>query len=134
MSQSASKSKILIIEDDQMLVEMYKDKLKFEGYRVITATDGKKALLRMKEGADLILLDILMPHLNGFEVLKKIKAEPMTKDTPVIVLTNLGTTVTENDKALAMSLGATDYMIKSLNTPEDVVARIEQIMSGAKVS
>lgn len=124
-----SKKKVLVIEDDQMLVEMYKDKLKLEGYRVITATDGKKALIRMKEGADIILLDILMPGLNGFEVLKKIKSTPETKDIPVIVFTNLGSNLTDNDKNFAISLGATDYMIKSLNTPDEVVERIETLLS-----
>lgn len=124
-----NKKKVLVIEDDQMLVEMYKDKLKLEGYRVITATDGKKALVRMKEGADIILLDILMPGLNGFEVLKKIKTTPETKDTPVIVFTNLGSNLTDNDKNFALSLGATDYMIKSLNTPDEVVARIESLLN-----
>ncbi len=123
-----STKRILIVEDDLMLVEMYKDKLKLEGFRVATATDGKKALTRIKEGADLILLDILMPGLNGFEVLKKIKASPETRDIPVIVLTNLGSTLTDNDKQLALSLGAADYMIKALNTPDDVANRIRTML------
>ncbi len=121
--------KILIIEDDITLVEMYKDKLTLEGYQVVTATDGKKALRRLKDNPDLILLDILMPHINGFEVLKRIKNDPTTKNTPVIVLTNLGSTATEADKDFALSLGATDYMIKSLHTPDQIVGRIQSLVT-----
>ncbi|HEY1074388.1 MAG TPA: response regulator [Patescibacteria group bacterium] len=129
MNKDNFRKRVLIVEDDQMLVEMYKDKLKLEGFRVSTATDGKKAVARLKEGADIILLDILMPGLNGFEVLKKIKGTDETKETPVIVLTNLGNHLSENDKNLALSLGATDYMIKSLNTPDQVVERIQEILA-----
>lgn len=123
------KKRILVVEDDPLLVEMYKDKLKMEGYRVSTVTDGKKALARMKEGPDLILLDILMPGLNGFEVLKRIRSNEQTRNIPVIVLTNIGSTQTDSDKSLALSLGATDYMIKSLNTPDEVVTRIQEVLS-----
>jgi len=126
--QELSKKRILLIEDDPMLVEMYREKLKMEGFRVATVGDGKKAIARVKQGADLILLDILMPGMNGFEVLKKIKADEQIKEIPVIVLTNIGTELTDNDKNLAISLGATDFMIKSLNTPEDVVERIRIVL------
>ena len=79
--------KVLIVEDDLVLIEMYKEKLKMEGFRVATASDGKKAIGRIREGADLILLDILMPGLNGFEVCEKIKSDPETSSIPVIILT-----------------------------------------------
>ncbi|MFA7254238.1 MAG: response regulator [Patescibacteria group bacterium] len=124
----ALKKTVLIIEDDEILVEMYKEKLKNEGFRVITAKDGKIALQRVKEGPDLILLDILMPSLNGFEVLKRIKSDLDTKNIPVIVLTNVGSESVDNDKNLALSLGAVDYMVKSLNTPESVVTRVKEIL------
>lgn len=120
--------RILLVEDDQVLVEMYKERLKDEGFRVRTATDGKKALLRIKEGADLILLDVLMPGLNGFEVLKKIKSDEKLKHIPVVLLTNIGSEKTDADKNLALSLGATDYMIKSLHTPDEVVKRMYDIL------
>lgn len=123
------KKKILIIEDDELLLEMYKEKLKLEGFRVSTASDGRKALVRIKSGADLILLDILMPELNGFEVLKRIKADKTVADTPVIVLTNIGGESLDKDRNLALSLGATDYMIKALNTPEQVVEKIKKILA-----
>lgn len=123
------KKSILLIEDDETLVDMYREKLKNVGYRVLTATDGKIALQRARQGADLILLDILMPNLNGFEILKRIKAEDGTKEIPVIVLTNIGSESVDSDKKLALSLGAVDYMVKSLNTPEDVVGKIKEILN-----
>lgn len=122
------RKKVLIVEDDIVLIEMYKEKLKIEGYRVATASDGKKAINRIKDGADLILLDILMPGLNGFEVLKKIKADKETGKIPVIVLTNIGGESVDKDKDMAMSLGATDYLVKALNTPESVVDKINSIL------
>ena len=121
--------KILIVEDDEMIIDMYETKLKLDGYKVATAADGKKALLKIKDGADLILLDILMPGLNGFEVLKRLKKDDSTKDIPVLVLTNIGSNSFDNDKKLALSLGANDYLIKALNTPEDVVRRIKTALA-----
>ena len=122
------KKSVLLIEDDLALVEMYKDKLKDEGFRVLSVTVGKLAMQRIRQGADLILLDILMPNINGFEILKRIKNEKEIKDIPVIVLTNIGSSSIDNDKKLAFSLGAADYMIKSLNTPSDVVKKIEALL------
>jgi len=119
---------IILVEDDLTLVEMYRDKLKEEGFRVLTVTDGKLAMQRIRQGADLILLDILMPNLNGFEILKRIKSDSKTKNIPVIVLTNIGSETVDSDKNLALSLGASDYMVKSLNTPDDVVARVRSII------
>lgn len=129
MNGTENKKKVLIVEDDEVLSEMYKEKLKLEGYKVSTANDGKKALGRIKLGADLILLDILMPGLNGFEVLKRIKNDKTISQIPVVVLTNIGGESLDKDKNLALSLGATDYMIKALNTPEDVVNKIRIILS-----
>lgn len=127
-NQVKNKQTILIVEDEQIILEMYKDKFKSAGFRVVTAVDGKKALTRIKEGADLILLDILMPGLNGFEVLKKLRAQATTKDIPVIVLTNMGDTKSNQDRNLALSLGAQDYIIKSLSTPEEVAERVRALL------
>lgn len=123
------KKRVVIVEDDQTLVEMYKEKLKLEGFLVSTVTDGKKAISKIKLGADLILLDILMPGLNGFEVLKKIRFDENLKHIPVLVLTNIGSDSFDSDKKLALSLGATDYMIKALNTPDQVVAKINKMLN-----
>lgn len=127
-NQVKNKQTILIVEDEQIILEMYKDKFKSAGFRVVTAVDGKKALTRIKEGADLILLDILMPGLNGFEVLKKLRAQATAKDIPVIVLTNMGDTKSNQDRDLALSLGAQDYIIKSLSTPEEVAERVRALL------
>jgi len=127
--KKSSKKSIMLIEDDLTLVEMYKEKLKNSGYRVLTVTDSKLAMQRIRTGADLILLDILMPNLNGFEVLKRVKSDEKTKHIPVIVLTNIGSESIDNDKKLAFSLGAIDYMIKSLNTPESIVQKIESVLN-----
>ncbi len=124
-----SKKRILIVEDEALIVDMYKEKLKFEGFRVASVMDGKKALTRAKQGADLILLDILMPGLNGFEVLKRLKSDKETEHIPVIVFTNMGSELTDNDKSFALSLGAVDYMVKSLHTPDEVIDRIKTILT-----
>ena len=126
-----SKKRILIVEDEALIVDMYKEKLKFEGFRVASVMDGKKALTRAKQGADLILLDILMPGLNGFEVLKRLKSDKETEPIPVIVFTNMGSELTDNDKSFALSLGAVDYMVKSLHTPDEVIERIKTILMAA---
>ncbi len=126
--QSAANRRVLLVEDDQMLVDMYKDRLKSEGFRVRTATDGKKALIRIKEGADIILLDVLMPGMNGFEVLRKIRSDDKSKDIPVIILTNIGSETTDSDKNLALSLGATDFMVKSLHTPDEIIQKIYSVL------
>lgn len=123
------KKKILLIEDDEMLINLYKEKLKISGFRVITAMDGKKAMIRIKEQPDLILLDILMPEMNGFEVLKKIKTDKSFNNIPVIVLTNIGSESIDKDKNLALSLGARDYLVKALNTPDEIVQKIEKVMA-----
>lgn len=128
MTDKSKIKTILIIEDEIELVDMYKEKLKLHGFKVSAITDSRKAFSRAKLGADLILLDILMPGLNGFEILKKIRSSSSTKDIPVIVLTNIGSESADKDRNLAMSLGATDYMIKALNTPQDVVVKINQIL------
>ena len=125
---AGEKKKVLIVEDDEMLLDMYKEKLKNEGYSIATVKDGKVAMQRIRQGADLILLDILMPNLNGFEILKRVKSESEIKDIPVIVLTNIGSESVDSDKNLALSLGAADYLIKSLNTPDSVANRIKQIL------
>lgn len=119
---------VLIVEDDASIVLMYKDKLKLEGFSVRTVMDGRKAMQRIKQGADLILLDILLPGVNGFELLKKIKSDSSLKNIPVIVLTNIGGESFDKDKSLAISLGASDYMVKSLNTPATVVSKIKEYL------
>lgn len=126
-------ARILIIEDDEILVEMYEAKFKMEGFEVHRALNGKEGLeILKKEKPDLILLDILMPEMNGFEFLKNIKKEPNYHSVPVILLTNLGDPDIDKDREMAYALGVRDYLIKSRHTPDEVVKRAKEVMAEAK--
>ncbi|KKQ94836.1 MAG: hypothetical protein UT66_C0020G0030 [candidate division CPR2 bacterium GW2011_GWC1_39_9] len=123
--------KIFIVEDDAILVEMYQTKFEMEGFEVTVAHSGKEALQKLKEGfvPDLIMLDILMPDVNGFEALKEMKQEPKYRQIPVIMLTNLGESKIDMNKELSYALGVRDYLIKSRHTPDEIVERIRQVLS-----
>lgn len=123
-------AKILIIEDDPNLIELYETKFVMEGYEVISAPDGAAGLEKAaSEQPAIILLDILMPNVNGFEVLKELKAKPETSNIPVIVYTNLGSSDSDEKRDLAFSLGAADYLVKALHEPESIVERVDQILA-----
>ena len=116
--------KIALIEDDVTIKEMYKMKLEMEGYSVVCANDGEKALeVIKKENPDLILLDILMPKKDGFEVLKELKnsQDSGVKSIPVVMLTNLSN---REDIAEAEKLGAADYLVKARVTPNEVANKV----------
>lgn len=116
--------KILFIEDEFELQRSVSDFLKKQGYAVVYALDGEIGLnLAQTEKPDLILLDIILPKKDGFEVLKSIKKEERTKNIPVIVLTNL-----ENpeDVEKILSLGATTYLVKSDHDLNDILDKIKQ--------
>lgn len=118
--------KILIIEDDEFLLRMYSAKLEMEGYKIITATAGDRGLrLADKEQPDLILLDLLLPKKDGFQVLKELRADSETKDIPVIVLTNLSQ---KKDIDRCFSLGINDYLIKAHFVPSEVIIKIKRIL------
>jgi len=120
---SDSQTKILIIEDNPELVDMYKLKFSHEGFNVITASDGEEGILKaVEEKPDLILLDILMPHMDGWEVLKAIKNNT-SLDSKIILLSNLGQQE-QIDKAYKM--GATAYFIKANHTPSEVVEKVKE--------
>lgn len=118
-------AKIMLAEDDQVLVEMYEAKFDMEGHEVVVATNGEECL-NLLEGytPDIILLDILMPKMNGFHVLKEIKKQPALRNVPVILLTNLGEAQVDMNQELARALGVTDYLIKSHHTPDEVVDKV----------
>jgi DNA-binding response OmpR family regulator len=119
-----TKGSILIIEDDLVLTRMYQKKFEFDGYQVFLGFGGQEGLkLAMEKKPDIILLDIMMPEMDGFEVLKRLKKNPDTKNIPVIILTNLGTSKVLIDEAL--KLGAKDYLIKSKTSSADVVKKVE---------
>ena len=116
--------KIALIEDDASIREMYKMKLEMEGYNIVCADDGEKALeVIKKENPDLILLDILMPKKDGFEVLKELKnsQDSGVKSIPVVMLTNLSN---REDIAEAEKLGAADYLVKAKITPSEVADKV----------
>jgi DNA-binding response OmpR family regulator len=120
------KLKILLVEDDSFLLGMYATKFELEGFKVLTAEDGEKAVrLVMKELPDVILLDIILPKLNGFEVLKQLKQEATTSKIPVILLTNLGQ---KDEIEQGWKMGAEDYLIKAHFMPSEVVEKIKKVL------
>jgi len=124
------KIKIILIEDDSFLVEMYSTKFELEGFEVISAEDGKKGLeMVKKEKPDIILLDILMPQMDGFAVLDALKKDKEMADTPVILLTNLGQ---KEDVKKGFEKGAVGYLIKAHFMPSEVVDKIKKILKENK--
>lgn len=118
---------MLLIEDDAFLLSMYATKFKLENFEVFSARDGEEGLrIAGKEHPNIILLDILMPKMGGFEVLEKLKSDANTEDIPVILLTNLNQ---KDDIEKGLSLGADDYMIKAHFMPAEVVDKIKKILS-----
>ncbi len=120
-----SKKKVLMIEDEPLLIDMYTEAFEDEEFKLEVAENGLDGIKQAANMPDLILLDILLPGLNGFEVLRRLKDNSRTKDIPVIVLTNLGSEQADKDKRLAMSLGAIDYLVKSYHTPEEMAKIIK---------
>ncbi len=119
--------KILLIEDESALQKAFGELLKQEGYETFSALDGESGLrLAKAKKPDLILLDLVLPKLHGFEVLKGLKADPETKDIPVIVLTNLEE-AKEVEKAI--ELGATTYLVKAQYTLEEVVEKVKKALN-----
>lgn len=117
---------ILIVEDDVFLADLYKTKFALEGFKVSIAYDGEKGLeAAIKNLPDIILLDLVLPKLGGFDVLKEIKADGKAKDIPVILLTNLSQ---KADVEKGLKLGASDYLIKAHFMPSEVVEKIRKLI------
>lgn len=120
------KPRVLIVEDDTFLSGMYVTKLTMERLDVSLAGDGREALRLVKQlKPDIILLDLVIPKLSGFEVLEAIRNDPATKTTPVILLTNLGE---KDDVRRGFELGATDYLIKAHFLPSEVVQKVKRLL------
>ncbi len=114
---------ILLVDDDLTLREMYEERLKAEGFDIIQASNGEEAMRKAKESKpNIILLDIMMPKINGFDVLKDLKADADLKDIPVIVLTAL---IQDVDRVQGKKLGACDYIVKSETMPGEVLTKIK---------
>lgn len=114
---------VLIIEDDTMLGELYQVVLSQAGYTALWAKDGEEGLTRIAQNPDLILLDIMMPKMNGVDVLKHLRADHATKDMPVIILSNFEQ---KNITDVAMRLGAKGYLLKVDLLPEDLITLIDR--------
>lgn len=116
---------ILIVEDDPILLKMYQKKFEKDGFKVEIAVDGQEAIDKVAtlNPPSVILLDVMLPKVDGFEVLKKIKENPKMKDVPVILSTNLGGGAEDRQKG--QDLGAVDYMIKSDFTPAQIVEKVK---------
>jgi len=120
-------TKILLVEDEKSIRDLYEIKLTKSGFDVVTAEDGGKGWeLAKKELPDIILLDVMMPVMNGFEVLKKLRENKETADIPVIILSNYGEV---DQMTQGFLVGATDYLIKAEHTPSDVVDIVNETLT-----
>lgn len=120
--------KILITEDDPLMSRMYQKIFTFEGFEVVMAIDGQDGLDKIRaEMPTLVLLDVMMPKLNGLQVLEKLKADPATKSIPVIMLTNLSS---QQDAENALLKGAVKYIVKSEHDPKQVADMVKEVLAG----
>lgn len=118
--------KIVIVEDDEFLRSLTSKRLESEGYEVAVAVDGEDAVkIIPKENPDLIFLDLLLPNKNGFEVLEEIRKDDKTKDTPVVVFSNLGQ---KEDIEKVKKFGVTEFLVKANFTLDDVVVKLKEIL------
>lgn len=118
------KIKVLLIEDEEMLANMYEVKFQNEGFEVIKALDGATGLdLSKTTNPDFVLLDVIMPKMDGFSVLKSMREDEKTKNLPVMLLTNLGQ---DEDVQKGKELGAVGYLVKANVTPAEVVATVKK--------
>ena len=117
---------VLLVEDDSFLIDIYKTKFEMENFKVSVSDNGEAGFVdAKKKKPDIILLDILLPKMDGFGVLKKLKADKVTKKIPVILLTNLGQ---KDDVQKGLDLGAVDYLIKAHFKPSETVDRVRKAL------
>lgn len=120
-------AKIMIVEDDVTLRDIYTTRFKAEGYEVVSASDGETALtVAVKEKPDLILLDIMMPKISGFDVLDILRDTEETRDTKIVVMSALSQTA---DIEKGKNLGANAYLVKSQVTLSEVIEKVKAILS-----
>ena len=121
------KRKILIVDDDSFLLDMYALKFSQNNFEVNTAPGGAEALDKLQGGLkpDVILMDIIMPGINGFEVLEKINDEKLSKDSIKIILSNKGQ---QSDIDQGKALGASGYIVKANSTPSEVIEQVKEIL------
>lgn len=125
-------AKILLVEDDSNLREIYGARLEAEGYEILTANDGEEALaIAVKEKPNLIITDVMMPKISGFDMLDILRTTPETKDVKVIVMTALSQ---DDDRKRGTDLGADQYIVKSQVTLDDVVTIVKEALGDAPQS
>lgn len=120
-------TKIVLVEDDEFLIDVYKAKLEKENFEVEVVKEGDKAVEKIKTTKPaIVLLDIVLPNLDGWGILKNLKNDPETKDIPVIVLSNLAQ---EEEIQKSMQLGAAKYLVKAQYIPSEIAQEIKKILS-----
>jgi len=123
---NGAKARVLICDDDPLLLELMEFRLRAKGYEVITAVDGAEALVKAEQdGPDIVVLDAMMPKADGLEVLARIKANPILAETPVVMLT---ARKAERDIVSALEKGADDYLVKPF-IPEELLARLARLIA-----
>jgi len=122
----SEKKKILLVEDDSLIVRIYKTRLEADGYEIEAVSKGDRVLNYLLDGGfNLVLLDIVLPGETGFEVLRKIRSNPKLKDIKVLVLSNLG----EKKKVeKALKMGASGYLIKAHFKPSEVADKVKEVL------
>lgn len=119
-------TKVLIVDDDAFLLDMYALKFKESGFSVEVARNGEEAVSKVKSASqDVILLDIVMPKMDGFDVLRVLKKDNLAPNSAIIILTNLGQ---KEDIERGLKLGANDYIVKAHFTPSEVVAKVKSVL------
>jgi len=120
-------AKLIIIEDDPFLLSILAEKLKEAGFGIETAIDGEDGLDKIKAGNfDLVLLDMVLPKIDGFKILEELRDGSQVKKIPVIILSNL---YDKNNIDKAILLGAKEYIVKAYNTPEEIVLKIKSFLN-----
>jgi CheY-like chemotaxis protein len=124
--------KILIVEDDPLISRMYQKMFTFEKFEVLMASNGREGLEKASSAKpDVILLDVMMPELNGLEVLENLKSQPETKNIPVIMLTNMDD---QGDAQAFLQKGAVKYIVKSDYTPKQVADMVGEVLKAYPAS
>jgi len=124
----SEEKKVLLVEDEPLLGNLLKQRLAKNGFDVTLAKDGQEALdIIGEKKPDLVLLDIILPKISGFEFLEKLQSDPVSPKTPVIIVSNLGQ---EGDLARGESLGAVGYFVKAKVSMEDLVQKVTEFLKG----
>jgi len=118
--------KILLVEDDPFLLDIYKKKFELSGIEMKVAEDGQEALdMVQQDPPDILLLDIVLPHIGGWEILRKIKSDKKFEKMQVVILSNLGQ---KEEVAKGLDLGAVKYLIKAQFTPNEIVEQVKKLL------